>query len=101
MPLPEGRHDDWPLFFKYVPRSWNAIASDVPPVRIAGTEREEDHLDVPERGRWALAGFKRWKVPVYFAVTTKSGVHFRIGLLRFDYVDGYCTWPTFTVKRLS
>lgn len=97
--IPQGKHTDWIFPFSEIPRSWNAFASDVPPVKIAGTERPEDHLDIPEKGRWVIAGIERLKIPVYFALTTRSGWHFRIGLFRYDYEARYYTWPTFTLKR--
>jgi hypothetical protein len=87
------RHSDWPLFFAAIPRAWTAWISDRPPVRLLGTERVEDHLDIPEPGKWVLA------FPPYAAVTLRNGWHARIGL-RYDYVDGYYQ-PSFTIKRLE
>lgn len=100
MSIPSGNHSDWPWPFSYIPRNWTAFNSTIPPIKIAGTETDE-HLDIPERGKWVIAGFERRRIPVYFAMTTLSGWHFRIGLLRYDYVDHYYTGPTFTLKRLS
>ncbi len=98
--IPAGRHNDWWWPFSLIPRRWTAFNSDIPPVKIAGTERAQDHVDIPERGKWILAGVGNLKIPVYFAVTTKAGWHFRIGLFRYDYIDGYYQIFTFTIKRL-
>lgn len=101
MPIPPGNHSDWPKLFRWVPRKWTAIEYSVPPVKIAGTERVEDNLDIPERGRWALAGIGNLKIPVYFALTTKTGWHFRIGLFRFDYSDFYYQVGTFKIGKYN
>lgn len=101
MPIPAGRHTDWIWPLSYIPRNWTAFNSDVPPVKIAGTERLEDHLDIPERGKWVLAGVMNLRIPVYFALTTNSGWHFRVGLLRYDFVDEYYQIATFTIKKLG
>jgi hypothetical protein len=101
MSIPTGNHTDWPFPFNRIPRSWTAFESTVPPVKIAGTERVEDNLDIPERGKWVIAGVGGLHIPVFFALTTTSGFHIRIGLLRYDYVDSYYTGPTFTIKQLS
>ncbi len=97
--IPAGRHDDWIWPFRYIPRSWTAFRSDISPVKIAGTAA--GHLDIPERGRWVLAGVEKLKIPVYFAITTSTGLHFRIGLFRYDYVDRYYELFPLSLKRLK
>lgn len=103
MPIPPGRHTDWhfkpdwpvigPILgvitypFGLIPRRWTAFESNTPPVKIWGTERVEDNLDIPERGRWVIAGVGNIKLPVYFAFTTTGGRNFRIGLFRYTYPD--------------
>lgn len=99
--IPRGKHDDWIWPFSLIPRRWNTFASDVEPVKICGTEDPADHLDIPERGRWAVAGIGHLKIPAYFAATTRGGWHVRIGLLRYDYVNHYYTGPTLTIKKLK
>lgn len=96
--IPNGRHDDWPWPFSYIPRRWTAFDSDIPPVKLCGTETDP-HLDIPEQGKWVIAGVGEIKLPLYFALTTNSGWHFRIGI-RYDFLDRYYTFPSFTIKKL-
>ena len=99
--IPAGRHDDWIWPLCLIPRRWTAFGSDIPPIKIIGTERAEDHVDIPERGKWVIAGVCNLKIPVYFAATSVSGLHFRIGLFRYDYVDHYYEFFSLTLKRLK
>ncbi len=95
-------HSDWPWPFSYIPRDWNAVPSQVKPVAIAHSNGLDKVDDIPNRGNWALT-----KVPskpwygLNFALTTESGWHLRIGTFRYDFVDGYYTFPTLTVKKLE
>jgi len=61
------------------PRSWSAFFGD--PLReLLGNVRPLQ--PIPQQGHWELT----W--PLYFAVTSSDGWHFRIGF-RWDDVDGY------------
>lgn len=118
------RHDDWTWPLSKIPRALNAWITDAPYRKIAGTERVEDNLDIPEPGKWVLAwpggalgaiylavlALLVWSVGLwsllvlpwmsYFAFTTRKGRHGRIGT-RKDYVDGYYTTPAVTLKKFQ
>ncbi len=93
--IPAGRHTDWPWPLSLIPRRWTARESGRLPVKLLGTVPRDAHLDIPRPGQWVLA----W--PLYFAITTENGVHFRIGIARYDYVDHYYQLGTLAWKRLS
>jgi hypothetical protein len=93
--VPPGRHTDWPWPLSYIPRSWTAVESQRKPVQVLGTVGKGENLDVPKPGRFTLA----W--PPYFAVTGPRGIHFRIGVARYDYVDEYYQIPTVALKRIK
>lgn len=86
-------HTDWKLL-KFIPRALTAWIADEAPVKLLGTEREEDHLDIPEPGKWVVA------FPLYVAITETNGKHTRFGW-RFDYVErpGYYTFPAVTFRK--
>ena len=81
--LKDKKHDDWPWPFRYVPRSWTAFCG-----------KDPGYKPIPEPGK---AVRHLW--PPYFAVTTKGRWHFRIGA-RWDDVDHYFQFPTFTIKKI-
>lgn len=91
MAIPSGKHNDWIWPFSLIPRGFNAVASENEPVKLLGNAT--GHLDVPPKGTWVLA----W--PLYFALRTKSGWHFRFGI-RYDYVDRYYTFPAIALKKI-
>jgi hypothetical protein len=115
--LPDGRdtrlHDDYYLFFaRQVPRritSWGFVE---PPVLLLGNQRQWFRTEtgnvgpqpIPRPGNWQLsmvqihAGYPFF-LP-YFALTTGSGWHFRIGC-RWDDSDHYYTFPSIALKRLK
>jgi len=109
------RHNDWPWFLRWVPRSWNSFyLGRQAPVLMWGNERSlrtfkgfREDADVgpapiPAPGEWQISRFPglwwpfRW-LPLYFAVTNSRGWHYRIGLFRGDDIDGYFTM--FTIAR--
>src|SRR5574341_1308529 len=103
-PLRDQRHTDWIWPFSYIPRAWTSFCHgrfSVPPIRRLGNTpltgwRDTTFLypkPIPPPGHWHLAS------PLYFAFTTKRGLHFRIGA-RFDDVDGYYTIPSLTLKKV-
>ena len=100
-PVLDTDHDDWPLFFKYVPRSWTTWRVPFPPPKLAGNARlvkwrNTDHVfskPIPEPQEYFAA-------QGYIAFTTKGGIHGRLGA-RFDDVDNYLTFPAFTLKDIT
>jgi hypothetical protein len=99
-----GTHSDWIWPFRYVPRRWTILCGN-PPQKALGTtplRTAQFHglqvrypQPIPPPGHWH---FTTW--PIYFGMSTRSGWHFRIGV-RYDDIDGYYTWPSFTLKRLK
>jgi len=66
-------------------------------------QRMEGPAPIGERGSWQISRYPTasWflrRLPLYFACTTRSGVHFRIGA-RWDDVDDYVTFPVIAIKR--
>lgn len=100
---PTGRHKDWPWPLSYIPRSWTSFEA-APPRKWLGNAKLEHAIyqgkayaypkPIPDRGQWWLG----W--PLYFALQTKGGWYFRIGI-RFDDRDFYFNWPAFTIKRFK
>ena len=86
----DQRHDDWPWPFSLIPRRWNAILSDVPP-RTFGYAG-----DVPPPGRCVFAASR---FGFMFSFQTRSHWLVRVGTFRYDMVDRYYTFPTFTLKK--
>lgn len=110
-----GKHTDWPFFLQWVPRSWTAYFGE-PPKKIAGNapeyqfwykftgvywkpcaETDEGAVSyrhpfpIPERGEW-------WKgTPDFYASKSKDGLYYRNGY-RWDNIEGYYEYPSFTVK---
>jgi hypothetical protein len=100
------KHADFPKLLRWIPRSWTAWLGD-PPRKLAGNApniicphyRVEypggcDELypkPIPDPGHWWFG------LPLYFAIETQTGWHFRIGF-RYDDVDSYYAL-TFTIKR--
>ncbi len=88
--LPSGRHTDWIWPFSYIPRTWTSFLGK-PPRKLLGTSPEAK--PIPDSG-WELL----W--PLYFAARSKGGWYIRIGI-RWDDVDQYYTWPSFTIKHFK
>ena len=109
-------HNDWPWPLKWVPRRWTSFyLGRKAPVKVLGSQREmvvapgfdrAGPKPIPEIGAWQLTRFPglwapfRW-IPLYFAVTFKSGRHFRLGLFRWDDVDGYFTVFTIATRKFT
>ena len=97
-----GYHSDWIWPLRFVPRSWTAIHG-APPHKSLGTTPLEDvefngamfryPPPIPPPGCWHLT---TW--PPYIGISTRSGWHLRIGF-RYDDIDGYYSWPSFTLKK--
>lgn len=90
-PVLKTNHSDWPKPLRWVPRT--ATCWTVPakwPILAGNTTSEKP---IPERGEWYV---KRG----YLAWTSEDGWHIRMGF-RLDDVDGYVTFPSFTIKRVG
>jgi len=71
-------------------------------------QKVEGPAPIGERGSWQVSRYPNGyngmlfktilrKLPIYFAFTTRSGIHFRIGA-RWDDVDDYVTFPVIAIK---
>jgi len=99
MAVPNRNHDDWIFPFSLIPRRWTSIPSDHPPTAIAHSRGLDKVDDIPNPGQWVL---ERSRYGLYFALTTRSLWHFRLGSFRWDAVDHYYSVPfTFTIKKLK
>ena len=98
MPIPSGRHTDWPWLLSWVPRRWTAFESEIPPLQLFGNVPPGAHLDIPARGQWTIATIAHGNLPLYFAIRTKSNWYFRFGV-RFDYLNKYYTFPSIALKH--
>lgn len=96
--IPTGKHTDLPWPLSLIPRGFNAVQSNDPPHVVAHSPGAlvDHNADVPAPGNFT---FSTSKYGFNFALTTKGGWIFRIGTFRYDYVDHYYTFPTFTIKK--
>lgn len=97
---PKIYHSDWPFPFCYVKRSLTRYPGN-PPVMIFGNSELTKGVNgvlypkpIPKPGQWFIAS------PLYFAMTTKTGWHFRIGDRWDDNANEY-EFPSFTIKKIS
>ncbi len=99
------KHWDWWGPFKKVPRGWTSFNWGKPKL-LAGNQKETRQgapAPIPEAGSWQLSRFPNAPgllkyLPLYLAITLKSGRHYRIGA-RFDDVDNYTTMPVFATRH--
>lgn len=80
-PVLKGRHNDWWVVFRWVPRRLNALIGKPwkAPHKLLGTNNRADgHQDVPAPGTWSIC----W--PPHFAILTKAGMLWGLGV-RPDY----------------
>jgi hypothetical protein len=98
---PEFYNVDYWGPFKWIKRNWHRWPSDVPPVQVWGNVAPGDHLDVPKPGHWTIAGYKRWRIPVMFAMQTRGRRYFRLGFIRYDYLKKFYTAPTGAYRNYS
>ena len=103
--LKKRGHDDYPLVFRWIPRSWTTFGWGRPAL-MAGNQnhwQEGSPKPIGERGTFQISRFPDlppplcW-VPLYFAATTPGGVHVRLGA-RWDDVDAYVQFPSIALKR--
>jgi hypothetical protein len=119
------KHWDWKLPWKLyyvfplhlVPRSWNAWISEDKPIKLLGTERVQDNIDVPEPGKWVLGtmgglvgviwlGLSIYLFfghglilppPLHYSIS-RWGKLVRLSVMRYDFNDRYYTGPAFAWK---
>ena len=92
VPVLKSAHTDWPKPLSWVPRTattWTQPSGRIWPILAGNTTADKP---IPDRGRWFV---KRG----YMAWTTEDGWHIRFGF-RWDDVDGYITFPAFTIKKM-
>jgi hypothetical protein len=104
-------HSDFPFGLRWIPRSWTAFKWGMPTLVFGHSSFDVVTLDafsgevfyhpmpIGFPGDWQISRFPEgpffaW----YFAFTTRSGGHFRIGA-RWDDVDNYVEFPTLAIKR--
>ncbi len=101
--LRDRPHEDYPWGLRWIPRAWTAFKWGAPWM-VAGTQRcgfNNVVKPIGPPGTWQISKFydSPFKsIPIYFAFTTKRGIHFRIGA-RWDDVDSYVEWPSIAIKR--
>jgi len=108
--LPENlrgkNHTDYPKGLQWIPRGWTAFKWGEPKLidgelnnfKVLGKARVAPKpIDSP--GGWQLSFYPDgpWYA-LYFAFTTKGGMHFRVGA-RWDDVDDYVEFPSVAIKR--
>lgn len=102
--IPSGNHNDWPWPFSLIPRNKTAVAGPPPPKIIysANFDHVHYHADVPNIGAWAVSEHPEYGVS--FATVQKiygGNWLLAIGSFRYDYNDGYYTFPRFTIKEVK
>lgn len=107
------KHTDYTLpGTKWIPfwaTSWCFVE---PPIMLLGNQKQRSvaangqlgSSPIPEPGTWQLSMVqlkKQWVFTLpYFALTTKTGFHFRIGC-RWDNVDHYFVFPSIAARHLK
>lgn len=95
-------HNDYPSSLRWIPRQTTSWCMAGPPVVVFGDQRRGP-LPVPPPGDVQLSFVRvRRDLPFflpYFAATTEGKWHFRIGA-RWNPLEGYYTFPSFTLKKL-
>jgi len=93
VPVLRTNHTDWPKPLSWVPRRWTAWIGPAPTLADVIVGQVTELKPIPKNGEWyVLRG--------YMASTTKEGIHDRLGW-RYDDVDRYFDFPSFTVKTFS
>ncbi len=84
-----------------IPRYATSWCLVEPPLMLLGNQKNS--LPLPEKGSWQFSIViikKNWPfVLPYFALTTKTGLHFRIGC-RWDNIDHYYVFPSIALRYL-
>lgn len=111
--LQEQRHSDYSIpGTHWIPRSATSWHYQTPPILIAGrcSTLTADRYGqtcpkpIPKKGEWyfAIVPIKKELLLFlpYFAGTTETELHFRIGC-RWDDVDFYYTFPSIALHKLN
>jgi hypothetical protein len=89
VPVLMTKHTDWPAGLNHIPRRMTTWVG--PRARILAGNTD-DSKPIPTRGYWFITrGYLAW--------TTEEGIHIRFGF-RYDDVDQYYDFPSFTIKRV-
>lgn len=105
MPIPPGGHSDW--FFgllSFIPRSSTAVAGP-PPTDVtysSNFDKEHHNPDVPNQGAWAVSQHPEYGLS--FATVQKFQGDWwllAVGTFRYDYADGYYTFPRLALKKIA
>lgn len=106
--LRDRPHEDWPFPFSLIPRAWTAYKWG-PPKKLFGNQQTIDDQGAPKPigppGTWQVSYYpeapKEWALfNWYVALTTKKGIHYRLGT-RWDDIDKYCTILSVARKDLN
>ena len=96
---------------RWIPRSATSWCMDKAPVQLLGNQQAKAMArngapgpkPIPGPGEWQFSAVQLkdgWPLYLpYFAFTTKSGTHVRIGC-RWDDVDHYYTFPSFAIATM-
>ena len=88
VPVLMTRHTDWPEGLNQIPRTVTIWVGPRAPILQGNTDNSKP---IPDRGKWFVTrGYLAW--------TTQEGIHIRFGF-RYDDVDQYYDFPSFTIKR--
>ncbi|MDO8495398.1 MAG: hypothetical protein Q7S32_02625 [bacterium] len=107
------KHGDYTMpGTKWIPFSVTAWSIVEPPIMLLGNQTQKatslqnqtGPSPIPEPGTWQLSAIqlkKSWPLFLpYFALTTKSGWHFRISC-RWDDIDHYYVFPSLSARYLK
>lgn len=100
MSVPTGGHDDWLWGLgKLIPRDWNSEVGPAPDQVYFSPnfDKEHNHPDVPNDGAFAVSFHPKYG---FSFATVLDGWLFAIGTFRYDYADGYYTFPRLALKKL-
>jgi hypothetical protein len=93
VPVLKSNHSDWPKPFRWVPRRWTTWVGPAPSLADVIAGEVTLMKPIPQNGEWyVLRG--------YMASTTREGIHNRLGW-RYDDIDNYFEFPSFTVKTFD
>lgn len=98
-------HDDYPLLFAWIPRSWTAFFWGEPSMMLGNQKHflGDSPKPIGEPGSFQVSRFPDLPIPfswlpLYIAFTTPNGWHVRLGA-RWDDVDSYIQVPTIAFKN--
>ncbi|MBL0058549.1 MAG: hypothetical protein IPP35_05485 [Elusimicrobia bacterium] len=105
--LKNKRHWDYPWPFHRIPRGWTTFRWGKPKMLLGNQVSQEEGSPKPigEPGSFQFSRYPDLPIPLswlplYLAVTTSGGTHFRLGA-RWDDVDAYTQFPSVAIKHLE